>query len=150
MGRVEFTKGANCKLVPGIWVSTEGRFPSEQFQNGGDSVWKHAAKFRPKFDLLLRRRYFHALKYFVDGRGKIVHACARDNDGVTTAMRLFSDAQKFPTLVLAELDIEMFALDLKLLCLDDVIHFLIERWSVVISIIKMEEQFLGWVELLLP
>jgi hypothetical protein len=44
----------------------------------------------------------------------------------------------------------MLALDLKLLCLDDVIHFLIERWSVVISIIKMEEQFLGWVELLLP
>jgi hypothetical protein len=141
---VEFITAGNSKLVPGIWVSTEWRFPIARFQNGGDSVWKHAAKFRPKFDLLLRRRYFHALKYFVDGRGKIVHACARDNDGVTTAMRLFSDAQKFPTLVLAELDIEMFALDLKLLCLDDVIHFLIERWSVVISIIKMEEQFSGF------
>ena len=78
----------------------------------------------PEKPLESSRRDFDALKDFVDGRGKLVHPRARHDDGVAAAVSFFSDAQELATIVLPELDVEVFALDLQFFRLDDIIHFL--------------------------
>lgn len=71
-------------------------------------------------------RMRHALvsrEHFAYRRGKIIHPRAWHDNRVTPAMRLFGDAQKLSTIILTELDVELLALDLQPLRLDNVVHF---------------------------
>jgi hypothetical protein len=81
-----------------------------------------------------------ALDYFCDCCRELIDACARDDNGVAAAMRFLGNAQEFAPIVLAELYVESFALNLKLSRLDDIIHFL-EPASLVLRTDKMKEDF---------
>jgi hypothetical protein len=76
-------------------------------------------------------RVFGPREDFANRGGKIIHSGARNDDCVPAAMSLFSDTQKFPAIVLTELDVEMLALDLKFFGLDYVIHLRVPEFSVV-------------------
>src|SRR3954467_14758859 len=65
---------------------------------------------------------FSSSQHFPDCSGEVIHAGARNNNGVAPPVCLFGDTQKFPAIVLAELDMEMLALDLEFLGVDDVVH----------------------------
>ena len=56
-------------------------------------------------------------------------------------MGFLGDAQKLSAIVLPELDMEVFALDLELFRLNDVIHFFEPGWSLALPGKQMEEQF---------
>jgi hypothetical protein len=70
----------------------------------------------------LRRRVFRPREHLSDGGGKVVDTGARDNDGIAAPVSFFGDAQEFSAIVLAELDVEMLAFDLKLFRLDNMVH----------------------------
>jgi hypothetical protein len=80
------------------------------------------------------------LKYFTNGRDKIIHSGARYDDGIAAAMSFLSDSQEFPTLILPEFNVEMLALDLQFSRLDNIIHFP-NRASLQCFVCKMEEDF---------
>jgi hypothetical protein len=72
---------------------------------------------------ILRSRQPIAIRQnFADCAGEFAYASAWYNDGVATPMRFFSDSQKLSAIVLSQFDVEIFAFDLKLPRLDDVIH----------------------------
>jgi hypothetical protein len=75
------------------------------------------------FPVDLNRRASVVRQNVSNRRRKVIHASARHDDAVAAAMSFFGDAQEFPAIVLAELHIEMFALNLQFFRLDDVIHF---------------------------
>jgi len=56
-------------------------------------------------------------------RCKVINTRAGDDDAVTAAVSFFSDAQESTAIVLAELHVEMLALNLQFSRLDDVVHF---------------------------
>ena len=58
----------------------------------------------------------------LDRGGEIVHAGARDDDGVAPAVRFFGNSQKPSAIIFPEFDMEMLPLDLELLGLDNVVH----------------------------
>ena len=70
----------------------------------------------------LSRRALGLLDDFVDCRGKLIHACARDNDGIAATVRFLRDSKEFAAVILAEFHVEMLTLYLQLPCLDEIIH----------------------------
>src|SRR5690349_3838213 len=60
---------------------------------------------------------------FSNRRRELIHAGARHDDAVATAMSFFRDTQEPTALVFPELDVEVLTLDLQFFRLDDVIHF---------------------------
>ena len=99
----------SAKLVPLVGVSTRGG-PAATREMG----WRFA----------LRRSVALARDdYFADRSRKILHASARNDNRVATAVSFFGDAQELPAIVLAELDMKDLALDLHFPCLDNAIHF---------------------------
>ncbi|MEY2531641.1 MAG: hypothetical protein QOI96_1726 [Verrucomicrobiota bacterium] len=70
------------------------------------------------------RSFLGPIKNFANRRRKILHASAGHDDRVAPAVGFFGYAQKLPPIVLAELDVEMLALDLQLSRLDNVIYSL--------------------------
>src|SRR5437879_9338762 len=71
---------------------------------------------------MLRRRAFRVLDYVVDRSGELIHPSTGHDDRVAAAVGFLGDAQKFSTVVLAELDVKMLTFDLKLPGLDEIIH----------------------------
>ena len=61
-------------------------------------------------------------QYFADRVREFIHASARNDDGVAAAVGFFGDAQKLSAIILAKFDVKIFALNLKLARLNDVIH----------------------------
>jgi hypothetical protein len=74
----------------------------------------------------LRRCGLAICQNFSDRRRKVVDAGTRHDDAVPAAVSFLGDAQESPAVVLAELHVEMLALNLQFSRLDDVIHFLPE------------------------
>ena len=56
-----------------------------------------------------------ARQNLADRRGEFIHAGARDDDGIPAAVSFFGDPQKLSAIVLAEFEMKMLPLDLKLL-----------------------------------
>ena len=61
-------------------------------------------------------------EHVLDGGGEFVRPGARDDDGITPAMRFLGNAKKSSPIVLAEFHIEVLPLDLNLLRLYNIIH----------------------------
>jgi hypothetical protein len=79
-----------------------------------------------KASYCLGLRRLHAVAWnddLADRGRKIVHAGARNNDRVATAVSFFGDTQKLPAIVFAELHMEDLAFDLHVPRLDNAIHF---------------------------
>jgi hypothetical protein len=70
----------------------------------------------------LSRGALGVVDYFVDCGSKLIHARARDDDGITATVCFLSDAKEFAAIVLAEFHVEMLALDLQFPRLDEIIH----------------------------
>jgi hypothetical protein len=79
-------------------------------------------------------------EHFADRRREFVHARARHDDCVAAAVCFFSDAQKLPAIVFAQLDMKIFALNLNLAGLDDAVHLESRRDSA-LPICGMEAYF---------
>ena len=60
---------------------------------------------------------------FSNRRRKVIDAGTRHDDAVAAPVSFLGDAQESPAVVLAELHVEMLALNLQFFRLDDVIHF---------------------------
>jgi hypothetical protein len=90
----------------------------------------------------LSRRALGLLDYFVDCRGKLIHARARDDNGITATVRFLSDAKEFAAVIFAEFHVEMLALYLQLPCLDEIIHVCKKPRSLGRSASKREAVFL--------
>ena len=71
----------------------------------------------------LRWRGFAVSKNLSYRRCEVINTRAGDDDAVTAAMSFLCDTQESTALILAELDIEMLALNLQFSRLDDVVHF---------------------------
>src|SRR5437868_6931213 len=83
------------------------------------------------------------LDYFVNRRGKLIHARARDDNGITATVRFLRDAQEFPAVIFAELHVKMLALDLQFPRLDEIIHVCKKPRSLGRSASKREAVFLA-------
>src|SRR5439155_19395438 len=77
---------------------------------------------------------------FSNRRGKVFDAGTGHDDAVAPAMSFLRDAQESPTVVLAELHVEMLALNLQFSRLDDVIHFCLEPSTLQHHIWEREEK----------
>ena len=62
------------------------------------------------------------LDYVIDCRRKLIHARARDDDGVSAAVGFLGDAKEFSPVILTEFHVKMLTLDLQLPRLDEIIH----------------------------
>jgi hypothetical protein len=71
---------------------------------------------------VLGRGALGLLDYFVNRRGKLIHARARNNDGITATVCFLGNAKEFSAIILAEFHVKMLALDLHLPRLDEIIH----------------------------
>src|ERR1700730_5581798 len=71
---------------------------------------------------LSRRGALGMLDYVIDCRRKLIHARARDDDGVSTAVGFLGDAKEFSPVILTEFHVKMLTLDLQLPRLDKIIH----------------------------
>ena len=93
----------------------------------GETGQPNSARLRVSTDALtidLRRcGPFRVVDHIIDRRREFLHAGARDNDGIAAAMRFFRDPEKLATVVLAEFHVKVFAFDLQLPGLYEVIHF---------------------------
>jgi hypothetical protein len=92
---------------------------------------------------LSRRGALGMLDYVIDGRGKLIHARARDDDRVSAAVGFLGDAKEFAAVVLAEFYVEMLSLYLQLPCLDEIIHVCKKPRSLGRSASKREAVFFG-------
>jgi hypothetical protein len=91
----------------------------------------------------LNWRAFAVRQNFSNGRRKVVDTGTWHNDAVPAAVSFFGDAQESSAVVLPELHVEVFALNLQFSRLNNVIHFYLEaaefrQWNS-----GMEEKFLG-------
>ena len=77
----------------------------------------------PRRERALRNRSVARVKDLADGGREIADAGAWHDDRVPAAMRFLGDPKKPAAIVLAELDVKTFPLDLELFCLDNAIHF---------------------------
>ncbi len=59
---------------------------------------------------------------FADRRCEVIQPCAGNDDRIAPAVGLFRDAQELSAVVLPELHVEVLALNLKLLRLDNIVH----------------------------
>jgi hypothetical protein len=71
----------------------------------------------------LRWRCLAVGKNFRNGRRKLIHSRAGNNDAIPTAVSFLGDTQEPASLIFPELDVEVLALNLQFSGLDDVIHF---------------------------
>src|SRR5207247_7785003 len=85
-------------------------------------------------------RSFAVCQNFGDRRRKVINAGTGHDDAVAAAVSFLGDAQESPAVVLAELHVEMLALDLQFSRLDDVIHFSLRPPTLPHSIWPMEEK----------
>ena len=63
------------------------------------------------------------IQHFIQSLNEFREAGARNDDRVTTAVRLFRKAEKSTAIVLAELDDDVFTLHLELLAGEGLVHF---------------------------
>src|SRR5207302_11081574 len=73
-------------------------------------------------------------------RSKFIHAGSRHDDAIAVSMSFFNDTQEFPAIVLAELHVEILALNLQFSRLDDVIHFFLPPPTLPQPVCGMEEK----------
>jgi len=85
-------------------------------------------------------RSFAVCQNFGDRRRKVINAGTGHDDAVAAAVSFLGDAQESPAVVLAELHVEMLALDLQFSRLDDVIHFALRAPSLGHAGQKMKEK----------
>jgi hypothetical protein len=104
--------GNFCKLDGGHDVSTRREYAQ---QTASRRSYSRREILRSSEALAVR-------EHFADRSREFVHARARHDDCVAAAVCFFSDAQKLPAIVFAQLDMKIFALNLNLAGLDDVIH----------------------------
>jgi hypothetical protein len=90
----------------------------------------------------LSRRALGLLDYFVDRGSKLIHACARDDDGITATVCFLSDAKEFAAVILAEFYVKMLTLDLQFPRLDEIVHVCKKPRSLGRSASKREAVFL--------
>ena len=93
-------------------------------------------------------RSFAVCQNFGDRRRKVINAGTGHDDAVAAAVSFLGDAQESPAVVLAELHVEMLALDLQFSRLDDVIHFPLKGPTLPHSFWGMEEKSAGFVQIL--
>ena len=102
--------GRSAKVISGLAMST-------QAADAAASIESASAVQR----LSWRTVVIH--QNFSDRCRKIINAGTRYDDAIAASMSFLRDAQESPAVVLAELHVEMLALDLQFFRLDDVIHF---------------------------
>src|SRR5947209_19382188 len=79
--------------------------------------------------MLSRRGPLRVIDYDVDCRGEILDPGARHNDRVAAAVRFLRNPEELAAVVLTEFHVEMFAFDLQLPGLYEVIHRFKKRRS---------------------
>jgi hypothetical protein len=95
----------------------------------------------------LRWRGLAVCQNLSNRRRKVIDAGSGHDDAVPASVSFLGDAQESTALVLTELDIEMFALNLQFSRLDDVIHFPLRPPTLAHSMRPMEAKSAGFTQI---
>ena len=123
--------GRSAKLISGLAVSMRGtnKWKQARMQRRAGSARVKALQL-PRLPYGIQEavqrlscRAVVICQNFSNDRREVIHASTRHDDAVAAAVSFLGDAQESPAVVLAELHVEVLALNLQFFRLDDVIHF---------------------------